>query len=83
MKKITVIFSILVSLALPMQAQVFSMEDEKNDREINDFGIIPQQWVDYDQGNAIAPLGEGLVLLAALGGAYLIGKKHKKETSKR
>ena len=26
-----------------------------------------------------APLGSGIALLAALGGAYLLGKKHKEE----
>lgn len=39
-----------------------------------EFPNVPNLDVTYDQ---LAPVGEGLVVLAVLGGAYLIGKKRK------
>ena len=81
MKKILLIFSILLALAAPMRAQVFIMEEDENDRLRNVFGngdwnnIIVHGSPD-DQANWV-PLGSGALLLAALGGAYLIGKRKK------
>jgi len=81
MKKILLIFSILLALAAPMRAQVFIMEEDENDRVDNVFGngqwnnIIVHGSAD-DQTNWV-PLGEGILLLSALGGAYLIGKSKK------
>lgn len=40
--------------------------------------MVPMQGVDADQWK-LAPLGNGIMLLAGLGGAYLLGKKRKKE----
>ena len=39
-----------------------------------EFPNVPNLDVTYDQ---LAPLGEGLFVLAALGGAYLIGRRRK------
>ena len=81
MKKILLIFSILLALAAPMRAQVFIMEEDENDRVTNVFGngernnIIVHGSAD-DQTNWV-PLGEGILLLSALGGAYLLRKKNK------
>lgn len=81
MKKILLIFSILLALAAPMRAQVFIMEEDENERLRNVFGN--GQWNNIivhgspdDQANWV-PLGSGALLLAALGGAYLIGKRKK------
>ena len=38
--------------------------------------LLPQHGVDTNQP---APLGSGIVLLAALGGAYLVGKRRREE----
>ena len=38
--------------------------------------MLPQHGEDTNQP---APLGSGIVLLAALGGAYLVGKKRREE----
>ena len=38
--------------------------------------LLPQHGEDTNQP---APLGSGIVLLAALGGAYLVGKKRREE----
>ncbi len=79
MKKILLIFSLLITLTVPMRAQVFIMEEDENDRFRNVFGNgewnnIIVHGSPYDQTNFV-PLGEGLLLLTALGGAYLLGKK--------
>ena len=81
MKKILLIFTLLLTLAAPMRAQVFIMEEDENDRVDNVFGN--GQWNNIivhgspdDQTNWV-PLGEGILLLSALGGAYLIGKSKK------
>lgn len=59
-----------------VQAQVFIAEDETNDSRIlsQEYGVIPYHGVAHDQENFV-PFGEGVVLLAALGGAYLLRKK--------
>ena len=85
MKKILLIFSILLALAAPMRAQVFIMEEDENEFR-NVFGngewnnIIVHGSAD-DQANFV-PLGEAVLLLTALGGAYLV-RKLKKIPDKR
>lgn len=59
-------------------AQVFmTNEDYENPRDgiEGDWGHLPLQWSTDDQANEFAPIGEGLLLLASLGGAYLLKKK--------
>lgn len=64
-----------------MRAQVFIMEEDENDRVNNVFGngdwnnIIVHGSAD-DQSNWV-PLGEAVLLLTALGGAYLLRKKKR------
>ena len=83
MKKILLIFTLLLTLAAPMRAQVFIMEEDENDRVNNVFGngewnnIIVHGSPD-DQANWV-PLGEAVLLLTALGGAYLLRKKKTNE----
>jgi LPXTG-motif cell wall-anchored protein len=59
------------------------MEEDENERVDKVFGN--GQWGNIiyhgsgdDQTNYL-PLGEGILLLAALGGAYLLGKRRKEE----
>ena len=81
MKKILLIFTLFLALAAPMRAQVFIMEEDENDRVNNVFGngewnnIIVHGSAD-DQANFV-PLGEAVLLLTALGGAYLLRKKKR------
>ena len=83
MKKILLIFTLFLALAAPMRAQVFIMEEDENDRVTNVFGngdwnnIIVHGSAD-DQTNWV-PLGEAVLLLSALGGAYLLRKKKTNE----
>ena len=86
MKKILLIFTLFLTLAAPMRAQVFIMEEDENDRVDNVFGngqwnnIIAHGSPD-DQTNWV-PLGEGIMLLSALGGAYLLRKKKSNNKNK-
>ena len=79
MKKILLICTLFLTLAAPMRAQVFIIEEDENDRVDNVFGN--GQWNNIivhgspdDQTNWV-PLGEGILMLTALGGAYLMRKK--------
>ena len=81
MKKILLILTLLFTLAAPMRAQVFIMEEDENQYR-NVFGN--GEWNNTilhgspdDQTNYV-PLGGGLLQLAALGGAYLLKKKNNK-----
>jgi hypothetical protein len=85
MKKILLISTLLLTLAAPMRAQVFVMEEEENEFR-NVFGngewnnVILHNSAD-DQTNFV-PLGGGILLLSALGGAYLAKDKRKKLNNK-
>ena len=82
MKKLKYILLIVVTIlfvACPAMAQVFIMDDEFEGtmrQNTEDFGlIVPIEGLDSDQ---YLPIGDGLLVLAALGGAYLMGKRKKK-----
>ena len=74
----------LAMAAVPASAQIMLLDVEEtreSDRIGNDFDDVdlpkvPILDVTYDQ---YAPLGSGLVLLTALGGAYALAKKRKEE----
>ena len=81
MKKILLLFTLLLTLAAPMRAQVFVMEEDESSRVDNVFGngqwnnIIVHGSAD-DQANFV-PLGSGLWVMTVLGGAYLLSKRKK------
>ena len=83
MKKILLLITLFLTLAAPMRAQVYIMEEDENQRVENVSGngewnnIIIHGSGD-DQTNYL-PLGDGLLLLAALGGVRLI-RRQKEET---
>ena len=83
MKKLIITIAIATMLSVPAMAQVF-MDDEdlnQNRGEVtpNEFGVmVPRTGVTYDQYK-YTPVGEGILLLAGLAGAYLIGKRRKEE----
>ena len=81
------LIAVLAALSIPASAQVFYLdEDEENQNLRNDkggdggeafgMGIIGHGGV-TDESNYV-PVGSGALLLAALGGAYLLGKKKEK-----
>ena len=79
MKKILIIFTLFLTLAAPMRAQVFIMEEDENDRLRNVFGngewnnVIVHGSAD-DQTNFV-PIGGGLLVMTALGACYLMNKR--------
>lgn len=81
--KIVVILAVLLFTTGITQAQVFMMDEdvESNIRlGENEFTVpVLYQGTDFDE-YLYAPLGSGWLLLAGLGGAYLL-KKRKKESS--
>ena len=82
MRKSYILLVVMLLMALPMRSQVFlTQEDLDSERagQWEDIGlIIPIHEQDFDQAEPYTPVGSGIVLLTALGGAYLLGKKSKK-----
>lgn len=82
-KQLTLVAAFL--LAAAANAQVFILSDEEfaNNKRANAPGagpLAPYQGGDLDQTlDNYSPVGSGIALLAALGGAYLLGKKRQKK----
>ena len=81
MRKSFMLLVTMLFMAMPMRSQVFLTQedlDSERDGQWEDIGlIIPIHEQDFDQAENFAPMGSGIALLAALGGAYLLGKKRK------
>ena len=73
----------MLLLSMPLRSQVFLTQedlDSERDAEWEDIGlIIPIHEVDFDQAEPYVPVGSGIAMLAALGGAYLLGKRKKED----
>ena len=81
MKKTITILTLCLLMATATQAQIYVTENEANQRDPieapNGWPLNPQV---HNQGNDdYAPVGDGLLLLAALGGAYLLKHKRNKQ----
>ena len=78
MKKTIAILTLSLLMATASQAQIYVTGDETTLRdEIETPAIWPNNPYSHDQGNDdYVPVGNGLLLLAALGGAYLLGKRN-------
>ena len=83
MRKSIILLVTMLLMAMPMRSQVFlTQEDLDSERQGHweDIGlIIPIHEQDFDQAEPWAPVGSGIAVLAALGGAYLLGKKRREE----
>ena len=80
MKRIFTILAISFIIASSAHAQVFMTEsnyENPRDGVETQWGYMPEQWVTYDQANEFAPLGSGVGVLIALGGAYLLKREKK------
>ena len=80
-KRIITIAAALMLAAAPAMAQVFIDDDDINNRAGTDDASM---YVDnpgiFDSGEDwFVPAGEGIVMLAGLAGAYLIGKRKNKK----
>ena len=84
MKKRLTILTFALLLATVAQAQIFIEDGEYNSSRAGDAEALPGLYIDNTNGYGsgedwYTPLGSGILLLTALGGAYLLGKKPKKE----
>ena len=78
MKKILSTLILIFSFSLMSNAQVFLIDDEiDNPRIQNDEFNIDNPGSHGLGEDWYTPVGDGALLLAALGGAYLLGKKKK------
>ena len=79
-KRIVILFTALL-LAASMNAQIYIMDEEfegGNRIAYEDFDLlVPYQGGDGDQ--QYSPLGDGVLALGLLGGAYLLSKRRKRE----
>lgn len=89
MKKFCSILVIILSLNItPLFGQMILTEEDvginpRAGKANPGFGVmVPVQNVTYDQWE-YAPLGNGLLLLAGLGGAYLLKKKSSQKKEDR
>jgi len=82
-KKVFMLMAAMLLLSMPLRSQVFLTQedlDSERDGQWEDIGlIIPIHEVDFDQAEPWVPAGSGIAVLAALGGAYLLGKRKKED----
>ena len=80
-RKIVLFVAVLLMLAGPLKAQVYIMDEEFEGTlrsGYEDFELTtPYEGGDTDQ--QYAPVGNGLLALTLLGGAYLLTKRKKKD----
>lgn len=91
MKKRSIIKLVLMVLAFGMtgvnqaKAQIFITEDDEyansrcHDENLPNGFIIPDFPNHNETWDVFTPLGDGLLLLGCLGGAYLLGKRKRKD----
>lgn len=78
-RRVIVLF-LFMTMSLTMKAQVFMMDGDENYREPENpqvFAGLPENYglgVDW-----YTPVGDGILLFAALGGAYLLNKRKKRK----
>lgn len=80
-KRILTIIATLTIAITPAMAQIYMDEDDWNNNRMrsdeNSVGVmVAEQNIQIDQ---YVPLGEGVMLLAGLGFAYLLGKRKTNE----
>lgn len=74
-----IVLLLLLSLSLVSKAQIFiddEIEGTLRNGQSSSSLLVPIQGQQSDQ--QYAPLGEGVLLLGCLGGAYLLNKRRKK-----
>ena len=82
-KSMVALALLIVTMCGTATAQIFLDDESLSQRgwlgTMDELGnIIPFHEVDWDQAN-YTPTGGGIMLLSVLGGAYLLGKKRKKD----
>ena len=83
MRKSMIMLVTMLIMAIPVRSQVFLTQEDlesERDGQWEDIGlIVPIHLQDFDQAEPFTPVGSGIAVLAALGGAYLLGKKNKQD----
>ena len=82
-KRIIAIATVMMLAVVPAMSQVFMTDEELNgnrsNRDADEIGVmVPMENSEMDQYK-FTPVGEGLLVLAGLAGAYLIGKRKKED----
>jgi hypothetical protein len=78
------LMAFLMAASLKSEAQILIVDDQeflnsnRNGTSAENLPIIPQLGLTTDQ---YAPLGGGWIVLGCLGGAYLLGKRKRKDCS--
>lgn len=81
-RKALSVVALSLVMAMPAKAQIYLDDEDMGENRatwLDGVGnIIPLHEVDWDQA-AFAPIGDGILLIGLLGGAYLINRKRKQE----
>lgn len=74
MRKVLILMAFMALMTGNLNAQVFNVEDNPDNNRVQtkENVLVAQQSEEQDR---FAPLGSGILVLAALGGAYLCGRK--------
>ena len=78
MKRLTVILIAMFMAVMPVRSQILIVSEDEfssNSRNTSDAALgvmVPGENMDIDQ---FVPVGEALLLMTGLAGAYLLGKK--------
>ena len=69
---------LFLTVSLTVKAQVFMLDGDENYRDPEDPAVFVNLPEDYGLGvDWYTPVGDGVLLLSALGGAYILRKKRK------
>ena len=69
---------LFMGMAFTAKAQVFMMDADENYRDPEDPQVFVGLPSNFGMGtDYYLPVGDGIMLLAALGGAYLLGKRKR------
>ena len=82
MRKRIMIVAAALMMSVAANAQIYVLEQDASNARAGESaeilgGFVPENGVEYDQGQYVS-LGSGALLLVGLAGAYLLGKKKKK-----
>ena len=73
-----IVLLLIMMMSLTMEAQVFMMDGDENYREPENPQVFAGLPEDYGLGvDWYTPVGDGILLLAALGGVYLVKRRNK------
>ena len=81
-KKIYMLMIAALMFTMPLHSQVFQTQDDLNTEvkgQWEDKGLVVPIEEEEEDDSKYVPVGSSLAMLAALGGAYLLGKRKKQQ----